>query len=105
MTEVRKPKVALKVRREKDKKGKKRWIVKYGRHKKDGTVGWANEHWKIGPTSLQPRPLFHEMKNTIYFHTNKIPRPDKCFGSVGPKVRIALKVLFRQFQITGQVLS
>ncbi len=90
MTEAGKQKVALKLRREKDKKGKKHWVVKYGRQKKDGSIGWAKTHWKIGPISFQPMPLFHEMKNAIYFQTNKIPREDKCFTSMEPKIRVAL---------------
>jgi hypothetical protein len=90
MTEVRKPKVALKVRRQKDKHGKKYWVVKYGRHKKDGDIGWAKTHWKIGPTSLQPMPVFHAIIHSIYFRTNKIPRPDKCFASMSAKIQVAL---------------
>jgi hypothetical protein len=90
MTEVRKPTVALKVRREKDKHGKKYWVVKYGRQKKDGNVGWAKTHWKIGPTSMQPKPVFYTIVNSIHFYINRILRADKCFGSMGPKIRVAL---------------
>jgi hypothetical protein len=90
MTEVPKSKVALKVRREKDKKGKKRWIVKYGREKKDGSIGWATKPWVILPTSMQPKPVFYTIVNSIYFYINRIPSADKCFGKMGPNIRVAL---------------
>jgi hypothetical protein len=90
MQKEHKLRVALKLRRKTDEHGKKQWVLKYGRPKKEGTITWAAEPWKIGPTSLQPKPVFYTTIQSIYFRINKIPKIKKCFESMEPKIRVAL---------------
>ena len=82
--------VALKLRRRKDKHGKKHWVVGYGRKKKDGKIGWATTEWKIRTDSWLPKPVFYAVVNSIFFQTKKIAPIDKCFAKMDPKIRVAL---------------
>jgi hypothetical protein len=89
MQKKSKQKVALRLRH-KDRHGKEQWVVKYGRLKKDGTVGWSQTPWVVRAHSWQPKPVFFAIVNSIFHYTNKIPKPDKCFESMEPKIRVAL---------------
>jgi hypothetical protein len=82
-----KPKVALKLSRQKDKHGKKQWVLPYGRFNKDGELVWAATDWEIQATSLLPRTIFGLLKGYIF---RRIPKQDKSFGTMEGKIRSAL---------------
>lgn len=84
----RKQKIALELRRDKSKNGR-RWLLKYGRFNKDGEIGWAKKEWKIGPTSQLPKPIFFTLQSIVFRHLKKV-EGDKNYETMKPKIIVAL---------------
>ena len=85
-----KQRVGLKLHRHTDKRGKRKWVLKYGKKKQDGTIGWATTDWKVREDSWTPKPLFFAIMNSVRFYTRKVPKTDKSFMTMERKIRVAL---------------
>jgi hypothetical protein len=87
----RKPKIKLELRRRESKHGKNRWALRYGRYRKDGTVGWSEKDWEVRPTSMLPKALFHPLQTSILHYVSKIPKDERSFPMMAEKILEALR--------------
>jgi hypothetical protein len=86
-----KPSMQLKLRRKKDKHGKKRWMLKHGAFLQDGKLSWDKTEWVVRPDSFLPTRFFYKIVNAISYQVrHKVPKSQKSFSSLHPQIRKAL---------------
>jgi hypothetical protein len=83
-----KQRVWLRVRKTRDKRGDR--LLRYGKARVDGTVSWAKTDWAVRSTSQLPKPLFFAITNSLTFQLRRVPKVDKQYPNLKPKITLAL---------------